>query len=344
MSSLALPGFLQSRTPYTNFFPREQEDVFQINQYGRVTTGQISVHSLPQDNTRIVRQRYRDDILTIYAETTSPHGPYWNNTWYRVWGGYVHSGYVQKVEINHQPVPSSLSAHEFPFAYHLAQVTVPYTQSYRYTRQNSWEMIYRLYYETTHWVTGIDEGPDGKAWFRLYDELLRIEYFAPALHLRLFKDEELAPISPDLAFEEKKVELDLARQTLTAYEKDKIVLTTTISSGIHSRTTTNGIPTQTPSGRFNISVKMPSKHMGDGRLTDNLEDYELVGVPWTCFFHQDGYAIHGTYWHNNFGIRMSRGCVNMRTPEAMWLFRWLTPVSNPNEIDRRGYGTQLVIR
>ena len=47
----------------------------------------------------------------------------------------------------------------------------------------------------------------------------------------------------------------------------------------------------------------------------------IADVPWTMYFY-GGYAIHGTYWHNNFGTPMSHGCVNMRTSEAKWLFNW----------------------
>jgi lipoprotein-anchoring transpeptidase ErfK/SrfK len=67
-------------------------------------------------------------------------------------------------------------------------------------------------------------------------------------------------------------------------------------------------------GRFKIYAKYRSAPMsGPG--------YYLPGVPWTMYFHK-GYAIHGTYWHNNFGTRMSHGCINMKTPEAKWLFKW----------------------
>ena len=49
--------------------------------------------------------------------------------------------------------------------------------------------------------------------------------------------------------------------------------------------------------------------------------YNLPNVPWTMYFY-GGYAIHGAYWHNNFGQRMSHGCVNMKPNEAKWLFNW----------------------
>jgi lipoprotein-anchoring transpeptidase ErfK/SrfK len=122
-----------------------------------------------------------------------------------------------------------------------------------------------------------------------------------------------------------------------------------VSSGIpSSRPTDNDIPTETPKGRFNIYSKMPSKHMGDGNLMQgdfNLDAYELVGVPWTMFFHRldTGYALHGTYWHNNFGWQMSHGCVNLRNADAKWLFRWSTPPNYPAEVEKTGFGTQVYL-
>ena len=39
-----------------------------------------------------------------------------------------------------------------------------------------------------------------------------------------------------------------------------------------------------------------------------------------------GYALHGAYWHNNFGQPMSHGCVNFRPAEAKKLFEWADPI------------------
>jgi hypothetical protein len=57
--------------------------------------------------------------------------------------------------------------------------------------------------------------------------------------------------------------------------------------------------------------------------------YYLTNVPYTMYFY-DGYGLHGTYWHNNFGTPMSHGCVNLRTEDAQWLFEFAsvgTPVN-----------------
>ena len=86
--------------------------------------------------------------------------------------------------------------------------------------------------------------------------------------------------------------------------------------------------------------------MGDGLVTSDPAAYELPGVPWVSYFYSlTGVAFHGTYWHDNFGARMSHGCVNMRPEEAHWLFRWTTPVypNEPGKWHVNGYGTKVVI-
>lgn len=104
----------------------------------------------------------------------------------------------------------------------------------------------------------------------------------------------------------KWIEVDLSQQRLYAHEGQNRVLTAVVSTG------TRYHPTVT--GRFRIYAKYRSTPMsGPG--------YYLPGVPWTMYFY-GGYAIHGTYWHNNFGHPMSHGCINMKTAEARWLFNW----------------------
>ncbi len=318
-------------------------DEFNEGEIIRVAAKSVSVYSQPDDTSWIVSQHFRDDVVNVYKEVVAKT-PGYNPIWYRVWGGYLHRARLQKVKvIYNQPLNAIADKGQ------LAEVTVPYTQSMRFTSTKGWQPLYRLYYETTHWIVGIDEGPDGQPWYRILDELLEIKYHVPATHLRPIPEDEWTPITPGIPFEKKRIEVDLNRQVLTAFESDKTVFQTTISSGIAGLKATNGIPTATPRGEFNIQSKYPSKHMGDGSLASDIEAYELVGVPWTSFFTSTGYAFHGTYWHDNFGVPMSRGCVNMRPAEARWLFRWALPIALPREfetpgkVDRKGFGTAVKI-
>jgi lipoprotein-anchoring transpeptidase ErfK/SrfK len=328
---------------FTPYVPRQPDQDY--GNIARVTIHEVDVYAEPRDGAQIVGKRYRDQIVQIYYALEPPDAPaFYNKLWYRVWGGYIHSSYLQKVEIKYNDPLSEVRE-----GGQLGEVTVPYSQSYIHSRSNGWQVEYRLYYETTHWITAIDQGPDGKAWYQVTDELQPWSYWVPASHMRPIPDDELAPISPEIPQTEKLIEVDLARQNLTAYESDQVVYQARVSTGIPSSLpTSNGIPTETPEGSFNIYSKMPSKHMGDGNLMQgdlDLDAYELVGVPWTMFFHRldTGYALHGTYWHNNFGWQMSHGCVNMRNADAKWIFRWTTPPNYPPEIEKNGFGTRVRI-
>lgn len=106
------------------------------------------------------------------------------------------------------------------------------------------------------------------------------------------------------------IEVNLSAQTLNAWEGDTLVMSTNISSGVPA--------TPTVTGRFRVGNKYAAQHMsGPG--------YSLPNVPWVMYFY-GAYAIHGAYWHNNFGQPMSRGCINMRNEDAQWLFDWASPV------------------
>jgi hypothetical protein len=84
--------------------------------------------------------------------------------------------------------------------------------------------------------------------------------------------------------------------------------------------------------------------MGGGTLTDDLEAYVLPGVPWVSFFElETGVAFHGTYWHQNYGITMSSGCVNMRNEDAKWLYLWSLPEVNDENWHHKGFGTKVVV-
>ena len=169
--------------------------------------------------------------------------------------------------------------------------------------------------------------------------------FVPAAHLRPIDAEETSPLAQAVPDDEKRIVISIEKQHLTAFEGDKAVFGTSVSTGVQSDgPSPNGIPTETPLGYFRVQTKMPSRHMGDGEITDDVEAYELPGVPWVCFFHKDGIALHGTYWHNNFGRRMSHGCVNLKMQDALWIYRWTNPLIAAGEWYARDWGTRLTIQ
>lgn len=307
---------------------------------GRVTTRLIYCYALPNFKSKRLGTYKRDLILPLFEEVQSPDGPRYNPLWYRTSDGYIHSAHVQRVEKAQLNTPAST----LPEGGQLGEITVPISQSLRPTLMYGWTPLYRLYYESVHWVTSLEQGPDDAVWYGITDELLHVKYCVPATHVRLIDAAELMPLSQDVPARDKRIRVSLAGQVLLAYEKNQVVYQAPVSTGIPNGPTEEGeLPTATPKGRFYIQLKMPSKHMGDGALTDEIEAYELVGVPWVCFFHSTGVAFHGTYWHSNFGTVMSHGCVNLRNVDAKWLYRWTVPIAPADEWLTKGYGTLVQV-
>mgnify|MGYP001047857171 CR=1 FL=1 len=329
LGSLAFePMEQKSKKIAPRFTRRRLMRVAKISQSGQRAS--VSIHKEPNEDSIILYQRFKDDLINVYDEINSEYGPEYNPIWYRVWGGYVHRVYLQEVEHVLNPVVDSIQG-----GYQLGEVTVPYTNALLVSTVSSWEPVYRLYYQSTHWINDIITGPDRQPWYQIEDELDRLQYAVPAEHMRILDNAEFEPISPDVPPGEKRIEISISHQTLSAFEGNDLVFSTDIASGALTR------QKQTPTGNYHIQSKYPSKHMG-GTTRDDINAYVLPGVPWSCFF-VEGIATHGTYWHNNFGIPQSSGCINMRNHESKWLFRWVTPVSDPHEIYRTGYGTRVIV-
>lgn len=105
---------------------------------------------------------------------------------------------------------------------------------------------------------------------------------------------------------ERWVDVDVRRQRAYAYEGKTLVKSFIISTGTWQHPTVLG--------QYHIYVKYRYANMsGPG--------YFLPNVPYVMYFYQ-GYGLHGTYWHSNFGTPMSHGCINFTIADAGWLFNW----------------------
>ena len=135
---------------------------------------------------------------------------------------------------------------------------------------------------------------------------------------------------------EKWIDVNLTTEQLTAYEGNKVVMQFPISSGKWA---------PTPVGTFNIWIKTRSQSMVGGSQELGTY-YNLPNVPDNMFFFS-GYAIHGAYWHNNFGHPMSHGCVNEPLANAHQIFEWAGPVvpagQNAVRATPENPGTRVVV-
>jgi hypothetical protein len=112
---------------------------------------------------------------------------------------------------------------------------------------------------------------------------------------------------------QKWIEIDLGQQRLTAHIGNANVFTTLVSTGTAAH--------PTPPGDYSIFTKLEKDDMTNGKAAGD-EYYFLPDVPWVMYFIGGGYAIHGTYWHANFGHVMSHGCINVSTDGAKALYDW----------------------
>lgn len=283
---------------------------------GRVTATRLNVRSAPSFQAPKIGTLTKDTLLEIHEQVWGGLEGDYNRWWYRIGEDkYVYSGFVQPVRPRLNKPVETLALPT------LGEVTLPFVESVwglnRRPRPGP-----RLYYSSTHWVTGVvqESGRDA-LWYQCLDPLWNALYYVPAEALYLYRDCDLAPLSPDVPPEEKYIEIVLEEQQLYAYEGERLVY--------QARTATGRRGYETPLGEFTTFHKRPTYHMVGG--ADVRSAFDLPGVPWDTYITTSGVAIHGTYWHNDFGTTHSHGCINLRPEDARWVYRWTTPVVPPHE-------------
>jgi len=112
----------------------------------------------------------------------------------------------------------------------------------------------------------------------------------------------------------KEVVVSISAETMWAYEDGELVMSSLVSTG-----TAETAETATPIGYHSVLSKIDVQTM-EGTISG--EYYRVEDVPYVMYFDDYGDALHGTYWHNNFGTPMSHGCVNLPMDVAAWMYGW----------------------
>jgi hypothetical protein len=303
LMGMFLPN-LSSNFPQTDEFDNLQ---------GRVTDRIVWAYDTPNFKAKRKKLYWRDLVMPITNTTIGEDETAYNRVWYEVDGGYVYSGSVQPVHtLLNEPQLISLKGA-------LGEISVPYTDAFESLEPNAL-MLYRLYYETVHWVTASAiSAVDGSKWYILRDDKFNAYYYVRAEHVRLMTTEELAPLSSNIPSADKRIEVRLNDQIVLAYEKDTLVYATRAATGGRLRSGTY----TTPDGEFMTFHKRPTRHMAAGDIA--ASGFDLPGVPWVLYITKSGISFHGTYWHNDYGHPRSHGCINLTPQAAKWLFRWTMP-------------------
>jgi lipoprotein-anchoring transpeptidase ErfK/SrfK len=127
---------------------------------------------------------------------------------------------------------------------------------------------------------------------------------------------EPGPPPKDIGDHEKWIDVNLKRQTLVAFEGTTPVFVTLVSSGRNEH--------ETPPGIFRIREKHITSTMDGDADTATDGPYSIEDVPYIQYFNA-GYALHGAFWHAEFGHIKSHGCVNLAPWDAKALFAWTDP-------------------
>jgi lipoprotein-anchoring transpeptidase ErfK/SrfK len=162
-------------------------------------------------------------------------------------------------------------------------------------------------------LTGKRERVDEKFWF--YET--RAGFWLRSDHVAVVKPPK---IPGDVKPGEKWIDVDIDDEALVAFEGDKPVYATIVSTGRRSSDAAKDHTTVT--GSFRIREKHVTDTMDDDTGADGT--YKIEDVPWVMYFEKS-YALHGAFWHSNFGRERSHGCVNLTPHDARRIFHWVGP-------------------
>ncbi len=311
--------------------PLAQTDFPQAEHLGRVAVGMVELKSRPDQDSETVGSLYEDAVVACLREVVGRKPYYINQRWVETSQGFIYGPYLQPVRnMPNQPV-SELRQTNIGVGLWV-EVTVPYVDIalVREPSSHSWlsskieeGLPPRLYYGQTFWVDQIRQNEGGQIQYRVnpnfYGGVDMV--WAAAEAFRPVPPEEFAPISPEI--ENKRIVVDVNRQQLSCYENDREIYFCRVSTGAKFDASGNPVDKwSTPVGKHKISRKYVALQMSGGTTGAG---YDLPGIGWVCIFVTGGVAVHSTFWHNDYGVPRSHGCVNVRPEDAKWIFRWTAP-------------------
>ena len=351
LGGMAAAAWMAGRRPVAAArLPKDERVPLPASQ-GRITTWwSQTVREAPSSTAKTVATKHRDDVIPLYAAVSGEAPWPTNPIWYETEEGYIHSGYVQPVETRRQrEAITEVSEPGF-----WSQVCVPFAEA-RWRPDADAYVARKLYYGTVYRVVAAvpDEKAEGQWWYQLQEGFSHAPGpYVPSWSVRHLAPEMIAPIGvrvkhkawsmhrllPEMMLmsrmraDDKWIKIDIEHQTLICYQDTLPVFRTRIASGLYS--------TATPRGEFRVLYKRKTRRMvGD--------DYDLPGVAFPVYFAGNGVALHGTYWHNDYGRRHSHGCVNVSNDAAKWIFRWVDPVTSydvyTEEAEEYEDGTRVVV-
>jgi len=153
---------------------------------------------------------------------------------------------------------------------------------------------------------------------------------------------------------EKWIEYSASAGTLTLYVGKDAVYSTLGSPGRGGGAPSSKMSIEelvegsfTPIGAYRVTFKTLSTTMTP-EAVPNPQKHWVQDVPYTQYLVRP-FAIHAAYWHEDFGMPKSGGCINLSPVDAQYVFGWTDPPlpqqwSSVSSSPEMGLGTLVVIR
>jgi len=287
------------------------------------------MHIGPNENSALVKPLIEDTVVVWEKEVVGEApGGLVSRRWVQTPEGFVYAPFLQDCRsIINSPVGTLPNNSLGLGPGRWVEVTVPYVDLLLENppARSPWVQAVqhpRLYYTQVVWIDEIRDAMDGTPQYRVNERYAYGDIFwADAKTFRILTDDDFTPISPNVA--EKKVLVNLTYQYLQCFEGSREVYYCRCSTG--AKFNAAGEPVDnwsTPPGPHPINRKLASMHMSGGSTGNG---YDTAGIGWVSLFAEGGVAVHSTFWHNDFGVPRSHGCVNVLPEDAKWVFRWTTP-------------------
>jgi lipoprotein-anchoring transpeptidase ErfK/SrfK len=283
--------------PVPDVLPVEQIDTAVSYTYARVVQENAPVYAHPEEAVRNLPPKR---LLAPGFVWVSVQGKttYAGEDYYQINAGeYVKSDVLSFYQPSAFQGVALVEQPSGPFAWILTAVQPSRTAA---GEANAEAPVYQRYHLVQILAT---ETNDDQVWYQL----------GPEQWINQIYVGKVTPSAPPegVAPDEKWIEVNLFEQTLAAYEGDRMVYATLVSSGLPGW--------NTPVGLNRVWLKVISGKMSGGEGRPDY--YFLEDVPWTMYFNND-VALHTAYWHDGFGYKHSHGCVNLPPLDAQWLFQW----------------------
>jgi hypothetical protein len=314
-------GHEWTQTPF-GFVP-SNDIAEEINPFvADVTANSTSVYAKPNAADVVRLTSRRGDLLRVTGVSAGIQGD--SNLWWSTTEGYVALNDLQPSQNPWSPqwtVPDGLLAPSGWWGATVSSANVragPTTEAPTIGRLPGGNLIKVL-------VEGPGQNVQGSAtWYRVDGGRYAGGFIHSSLVRHAQEPQANTTLPTDGAPPDRWIVVDRAAHSLTLVDAGQPTFVTYVALGVAGRAT--------PAGAYTTWGKYRADDMTSASVKDPGGYYDLPNVPDTQYYLDGGYALHGTYWHDEFGTDQSHGCVNVTWTDGRFLFNQTLPRVPPDQL------------